>query len=217
MPAFVGPLGTTATKRRFPRPMWRSASFFDGLADRHPESLNRFFSFENSSNFMRYSHIISNPKFVSGISAVTLWLISIFIGMQSNLVLPVVPRDPDYQPWGQVMPIFVNNASAAFSLYSGILFLGSTTIIQSIVLGLFSGGAIHAAASGFGISQTADLLVPYFVFEALGLMVATWAGLLPVTTLIIQFHQKQRERGFKAFFQYTLGRYLILSHYLFLQ
>ncbi len=124
----------------------------------------------------------SRPEVVSAIFATLLWLGVMSIGASSGLTLPVVPRDTQYQPWSQVFPIFLNNATAAISIYSGVLLLGSISIVQTIILGLFSGAAIHAAVVSLGFNGAVDLLVPYFIFEALGLIAATWAGLLPVTT-----------------------------------
>ncbi len=143
---------------------------------------------------------ILSPASISAVFAVFLWVAAITAGINSGLELPVVHKDVNHHPWERVIPIFANNALAALSLYAGVVLLGTVSVLQTIVLGLFSGGAIHAAVAGLGTSQAIELLVPYFVFEALGLVVATWAGLLPVTTLVIgyPFRDEPSPRGWRS-------------------
>ena len=116
-------------------------------------------------------------------TAAGVWGLCLWAGWSSGIPLPVVPKDPTHQPWSQVLPIFATNASAALGLYSGVLTLGTSTVANSILIGLFAGSAIRGASDALGPAHAAGTLLPYFAFEGAGLIGAATAGLLPIAYL----------------------------------
>jgi uncharacterized membrane protein SpoIIM required for sporulation len=85
----------------------------------------------------------------------------------------------------------LTNASAALGLYSGIITAGISTFASSVLLGLFTGAVFHGAVDALGTELAIRTLAPYFVFEGLGLLVATVAGFIPVSALAMHWFRQE--------------------------
>lgn len=81
--------------------------------------------------------------------------------------------------------IALRNLGAAALLAGGAATAGALTIIGIAVIGIGLGFSGAAVLTALGPLETLDRVAPYIVFELTGVVLATVAGLLPVTHALV--------------------------------
>lgn len=118
------------------------------------------------------------------ITAILLWGVMIWIGIGSGVEFTVDRSGGVHHPWSEYPAILANNGAAALGLFSGVVTFGLSTLALTVLLGLFTGAVFSGAAAALGADGAAQVFMPYFIFEGLGLVVATVAGILPLAKVV---------------------------------
>lgn len=87
--------------------------------------------------------------------------------------------------------IVARNLGAALFLFSGVVTLGTTTLIGSAVLALYVGATVSLAGHSVGEGQLLIDVIWYVPFEFLGLVLAATSGLQPVAGLATGFIRRR--------------------------
>ncbi|MFV0374375.1 MAG: hypothetical protein ACK5KK_09825 [Microbacterium sp.] len=109
-----------------------------------------------------------------------LWIVALALGSAAQLPFEVTRQDSTYQPWGEVMPIFVNNLAVGLALYSGVISFGAISIAMTFFAGIYIGSIVGLAVDAWGLGGAFDAFWPFLLFEVAGFMAFTFGGLLPV-------------------------------------
>lgn len=112
-------------------------------------------------------------------------------------------RDTEFATDGSVLGILIRNLSVALLLFSGIATAGVMTAVAIgvVSLGIATTGALVAEAQGW--PETIEQLSSYAAFEALGLIVAGAAGLLPLVNIAIPLRDRTFSTRDSSFARYV--------------
>lgn len=142
----------------------------------------------------RISAPVARVRFWSGLVArlrrqrsaivlsVVIWSATVALGASASQGgPPLYSRTADLEASALWWDVFGTNAAIALGLFSGVVLLGVTTILQTVVTGTLLGAMLGQAHADFAPSEIVAHVGPHLVPEIAGLVLATAAGL---TTLV---------------------------------